>query len=121
MKVRGIFCLNSKCKHYFEDSCVKILQDDSIDVSEGGRCVSFEAVVCEGYKEYPETPEESAWDKIQSYIVSCNYTWTHSGLKHDYQKYYMKGFYCSHTFLDVVRNNEPECKLLFGEKDHEQE
>jgi hypothetical protein len=54
MKVRGIFCLNSKCKHYFEDSCVKILENDSIDVSEDGRCVSFVPGVCEGYKEVSE-------------------------------------------------------------------
>lgn len=116
-KVRGVFCLNSSCKHYFEDSCVKILQDDSIDVSEDGRCVSFEAGVCEGYKECPETPEEAAWDKIQSYIVSHNYTWTRSGLKHDYQNYFMKGYYCSHTFNDIVAHNYVECKLLFGSEE----
>ena len=53
-KVRGIFCLNSNCKHYFEDSCIKILKDDSIDVSEEGRCISFESGICEGYKEVSE-------------------------------------------------------------------
>ncbi len=61
--------------------------------------------------------QEEAWSKVQCYIACHNYTWTIEGLRHDYQKYYTKGYHCSHTFLDVVRNNEAECKLLFGKEE----
>ena len=40
-KVRGIFCLNSKCEHYFEDSCMKILETDTVNISEAGMCADF--------------------------------------------------------------------------------
>jgi len=59
--------------------------------------------------------ERVMWRRIEDYIISCNYTWTYEGLKHDYQNYYMKGAYCSHTFLDIVKHNEAECKFLFCE------
>jgi len=70
----------------------------------------FEIDVCPG-----EVLEESdEWRKVEDFIISRNYTWTYEGLKHDYQNYYTKGAYCSHTFLDVVKHNEAECKFLFG-------
>lgn len=49
MAVTGIFCLNAKCKHYFEDNCTHIWSKDSITVGSDGRCETFEAGVNEGY------------------------------------------------------------------------
>ena len=57
--------------------------------------------------------EEEAWQKVQCFIECHGYDWTFEHLKHDYQAYYEHGYYCSHTFLDVVKNNEQECRLLF--------
>ena len=106
-RVRGIFCLNSNCKHYFETSCLKIFSDDSIDISEDGKCTSFEPGLCEGYREEAEK-------RIQDYMTKSGYTWTFEELEHDYRKYYMSDSYCSYTLLDIVEHNEAECKLLFG-------
>lgn len=48
--VRGIFCLNSSCKHYFEDSCMHIFQKDTVSIDEDGKCTTFEIGVNEGYQ-----------------------------------------------------------------------
>lgn len=58
--------------------------------------------------------KEEAWRKIQDYIETHNYDWTFERIKNDYQKYYLKGAYCSYTLCDVIKNNEIECQLLFG-------
>jgi len=50
-KVRGIFCRNSKCKHYFEDNCMQILEKDTVAVNEDGMCETFELGVHIGYSE----------------------------------------------------------------------
>lgn len=42
-KVRGIFCLNSRCQHYFEDNCTLILETDTVHISESGPCEDFKA------------------------------------------------------------------------------
>lgn len=41
-KVRGVFCLNSQCKHYFEDNCMLIFEADTLHISENGQCEDFE-------------------------------------------------------------------------------
>lgn len=43
-KVRGIFCLNDKCKHYFEDNCMKILETDTVSITETGTYKDYEQV-----------------------------------------------------------------------------
>lgn len=48
-KVRGIFCLNSKCKHYFEDNCMLIWETDTVHISSEGKCKDFEAGQHIGY------------------------------------------------------------------------
>lgn len=58
--------------------------------------------------------EEDAWCRVQCYIDSHNYDWTFDRIKHDYQKYYLKGSYYSHTLTDIIENNENDCKMLFG-------
>lgn len=48
-KVRGIFCLNSQCKNYFEDNCMKIFKTNTVEISAEGRCNDFEAGTHKGY------------------------------------------------------------------------
>lgn len=50
--VRGVFCLNTRCKHYFEDTCIHILTKDVITVGEYGKCETFEEGVSEYYLEW---------------------------------------------------------------------
>ena len=52
--VRGIFCLNSKCKNYYEDNCMKIFEDNTVHISEDGRCEDFEKGKYIGYSDSPE-------------------------------------------------------------------
>ena len=47
--VRGIFCLNSDCKHYYEDNCMKILETNTVNISEDGMCADFKAGKYIGY------------------------------------------------------------------------
>lgn len=41
-KVKGIFCLNSNCKNYFEDNCMMMFEKDTVHISESGKCEDFE-------------------------------------------------------------------------------
>lgn len=49
-RVPGIFCLNSDCKHYFEDNCMKFFQENTVSISRNGKCGDFEKGEYEGYK-----------------------------------------------------------------------
>lgn len=60
--------------------------------------------------------KEDAWTRLQYYMDLCNYDWTYDHLKHDYQTYYIHGYYCSDTFKDIVENNKTECELLFEKR-----
>lgn len=58
--------------------------------------------------------KEELWQRIERFINCHNYDWTFERIRHDYQKYYMNGGYCSYTLMDIIRHNEQECELLFG-------
>lgn len=47
--IPGIFCLNAKCKHYFEDNCTKFFEKNKLNISAGGKCEDFEMGMNEGY------------------------------------------------------------------------
>ncbi|MDF2842497.1 MAG: hypothetical protein K0R00_923 [Herbinix sp.] len=49
--IRGIFCLNSECRHYFEDNCMHILEKDTISISRNGKCETFEIGINIGYEQ----------------------------------------------------------------------
>lgn len=34
----NLMCSNSKCVHYFEDNCIKHLNDERIILDENGKC-----------------------------------------------------------------------------------
>lgn len=44
-----IHCRNDKCKNYYEDSCMKNLEDKMVCFDENGHCEDFEEGVNEGY------------------------------------------------------------------------
>ena len=48
-KIKGVFCLNSKCKHYFEDSCMLIQETGTVNISKTGKCEEFVAGEYIGY------------------------------------------------------------------------
>ena len=41
-RIPGIFCLNSGCKHYFEDNCTNFFQNHTLSISKNGMCAEFE-------------------------------------------------------------------------------
>lgn len=78
-KVRGIFCLNSKCKHYFEDNCMLIWETDTVHISSEGECEDFEAGQHIGYANESalasatcRKPLECS-EKIQGCSGECDY------------------------------------------------
>jgi len=44
-----IFCTNSRCKYYFEDDCIKNLNNERVEINYDGKCETFEYGVFEGY------------------------------------------------------------------------
>lgn len=54
----NLMCSNSKCVHYFEDNCIKHLNDERIILDENGKCETFEEGICEGYKFIGDEVEE---------------------------------------------------------------
>lgn len=49
-KVPGVFCLNSKCEHYFEDNCTLFLNANTLNITEDGKCKDFKSGENIGYK-----------------------------------------------------------------------
>lgn len=49
IKIPGIFCLNTNCKHYFEDNCTKFFEKSKLNISVDGKCEDFESGKNEGY------------------------------------------------------------------------
>lgn len=45
-----IMCMNSKCKHYFEDGCVKNMNGEMVVLDADGKCDNFEEGVNEAYE-----------------------------------------------------------------------
>lgn len=38
----NLMCLNTSCKHYYEDSCMKCLGGERIELDYHGKCTTFE-------------------------------------------------------------------------------
>lgn len=49
-KVAGVFCLNTKCKNYFEDNCMKLFENNTVHITADGRCEDFKSGRHIGYK-----------------------------------------------------------------------
>ena len=45
-----VFCMNSKCVNYIEDSCERALNDQTTEIDESGRCDNFVEGTNEFYK-----------------------------------------------------------------------
>lgn len=60
----NLMCSNSKCVHYFEDNCIKHLNDERIILDENGKCETFEEGICEGYKFIGDEVEEKMSEEI---------------------------------------------------------
>jgi hypothetical protein len=60
-----IHCENDKCKHYFEDSCIKNTNNEMISLDNTGKCIAFEKGTNEAYtntdkeKRYKLTKDEA--------------------------------------------------------------
>lgn len=52
-----LMCSNSKCKNYFEDSCLKNLGGERIELNSEGKCDTFEAGENEVYQMFNEQKE----------------------------------------------------------------
>lgn len=45
----NMMCMNDKCKYYWEDSCVRNLNEERIEINEDGKCETFEEGICDWY------------------------------------------------------------------------
>lgn len=45
----NMMCMNDKCKFYYEDCCIKNLNEERIEINENGQCETFEEGVSDFY------------------------------------------------------------------------
>jgi hypothetical protein len=38
----NMMCMNSECKHYYEDNCMRNINEERIEIDENGQCLTFE-------------------------------------------------------------------------------
>lgn len=50
-KVTGVCCLNTNCKHFYEDNCMRIFEEKTVDISENGQCENYEKGEYVGYSD----------------------------------------------------------------------
>jgi hypothetical protein len=59
----NMMCMNSKCKFYWEDCCMKNMNDERIDINATGTCITFEPGVSEWYEAEREAEKEAGADE----------------------------------------------------------
>ena len=47
----NMMCTNDKCVYYFEDNCMRNLNEERLELDKNGNCVTFKEGVNENYKE----------------------------------------------------------------------
>lgn len=47
----NMMCMNSKCKFYWEDNCMRNMNEERIEINENGKCETFETGISEWYKQ----------------------------------------------------------------------
>lgn len=45
----NMMCMNSECKHYWEDNCMKNINEERIEIDENGKCETFEKGISDLY------------------------------------------------------------------------
>jgi hypothetical protein len=45
----NMMCMNSDCKYYWEDNCMRNINEERIEIDENGKCETFEEGVNELY------------------------------------------------------------------------
>lgn len=73
-----IHCRNSSCKNYFEDSCIKNLNNEMVCFDEDGKCETFEAGEFEGY-----TESKVKYSTFQAYCNKCGHETEHEQIRDD--------------------------------------
>ena len=54
----NMMCMNDKCKYYWEDNCMRNINEERIEIDESGKCETFEEGVNELYKDIKEFKKE---------------------------------------------------------------
>lgn len=110
----NMMCMNSECKHYFEDNCMRNIQEERIVINSYGQCKTFEKGVSECYQLFEEEPkaDKSSYEKIEDFIKENRYTYKVENILESYEKYWLKGAYTSYTMTHCIENLENEIKDL---------
>lgn len=45
----NMMCINSNCKHYWEDNCMKNMNEERLEIDANGQCITFEEGISELY------------------------------------------------------------------------
>ncbi|WP_404988417.1 hypothetical protein [Clostridium culturomicium] len=43
----NMMCMNDKCKYYYEDNCIRNINEERIEIDENGKCETFEEGISE--------------------------------------------------------------------------
>jgi len=55
----NMMCTNSRCVNYWEDNCMKNINEERIEINEFGICETFEAGISQMYKDEEARDSES--------------------------------------------------------------
>lgn len=109
----NMMCMNSRCKHYWEDNCMRNLNEERIEINENGVCETFEEGVNECYeleKQY------TSREVIENFIKKHGYTYTVEDILESYQKYWINNYYTSYTMTHCIENLQVEIMNLLIEQ-----
>lgn len=67
----NMMCSNSECKYYYEDSCIRNLNEERIEIDAYGQCKTFEKGTSDWYKTSEEYTKESQ-NEINELLKSCD-------------------------------------------------
>lgn len=90
----NMMCMNDKCKHYWEDNCMRNINEERIVIDENGKCETFEQGINEIY-----TKEE---------FINLNM------IKYKYIIDYIESIKNNDDFIKayLVKQDENSCELL---------
>lgn len=68
----NLMCTNSKCKFYWEDNCVRNLNEERIEINEYGLCETFEVGVSELYSAEEECNKNETHEEVYAELAVIN-------------------------------------------------
>ncbi|MDF2950521.1 MAG: hypothetical protein K0S18_104 [Anaerocolumna sp.] len=79
----NVMCMNDRCKFYWEDNCMRNLNEERIEISKEGKCETFEEGVSEWYAAEEQCANYKMHNEVYAEltVINCS-TCKHQGKQH---------------------------------------